>query len=200
MVHWCCWGMPRESDCNMVVCCWKKNIEKEQHKGMMTMIVSARIWAGFHPYHVTLLTSGLAVLPPLFLLAPFVESQEFWLQELSCCELLCGTGKYSLKCLLVLTCSTHCEITAIFFVSAGGWAVSPMWGKWLIQTATLSEELILAWLFLRGLIIEWLMGMIWKISGRRTKWGNTRDPSLRSLKAGRENFVDGNISLVFTRL
>lgn len=36
--------------------------------------------------------------------------------------------------------------------------------------------------------------------GRRTKWGNTWNPSLRSLQAGRENFVDGNISLVFTRL
>lgn len=61
------------------------------------MIVSAGIWAGFHPYHVTLLTSGLAVLPPLFLLALFVERQEFWLQGLSCCKPLCGTGKYSLK-------------------------------------------------------------------------------------------------------
>lgn len=68
---------------NQIVTWWyagRKNTEKEQHKGMRTMMVSARIWEGFHPYHVTLLASGLAVLPPLFLLAPFVESQEFWLQ------------------------------------------------------------------------------------------------------------------------
>lgn len=49
---------------------------------MRTRMVSARIWAGFHPYHVTLLASGLAVLPPLFLLAHFVKNQEFCLQGL----------------------------------------------------------------------------------------------------------------------
>jgi len=60
----------------------EKNIAKEQLKGMRTRMVSARIWVGFHPYHVTLLVSGLAVLPSLFLLAHFVKSQEFCLQGL----------------------------------------------------------------------------------------------------------------------
>lgn len=62
------------------------------------MMVSARIWAGFHHYRVTLLASSIAVLPLLFLLALLVE--ELWLQGLLFKSVIVS------RLFPVLTCST----------------------------------------------------------------------------------------------